>query len=185
MIPSAKPFLGKEEVRAAREAILSGWVTQGPKVKRFEEAFARTVGAKYACAVSSCTSALHLALRVLDVKPGNVVITVSHSFISAANSIRYCGGEPVFVDIDLDTYNISLLKLAEVLEKDCEFRSVRSVGSGRSEQAAGGGSTESVRSVEGGVLCLTLRVDRPPPPLSRRNREFARRLHPSHWFEGW
>jgi dTDP-4-amino-4,6-dideoxygalactose transaminase len=122
MIPSAKPFLGEEEARAAGEAILSGWVTQGPKVKEFEEAFAARVGAKHACAVSSCTAALHLALRALKVKPGDVVITVSHSFISTANCVRYCGAEPVFVDVDLDTYNISPSKLKECLEKECEAR---------------------------------------------------------------
>ena len=105
-IPIARPSLGEEEAAAARRAILSGWITQGPEVAAFEEEFAAYVGAAHACAVSSCTTALHLALHALGVGPGDEVITVSHSFIATANAIRYCGARPVFVDIDPRTYNI-------------------------------------------------------------------------------
>lgn len=106
MIPIALPLLAKEEADAARAAVLSGWVSQGPEVAAFEREFAALVGAPYACAVSNCTTALHLALTALNIGPGDEVITVSHSFIATANCIRYCGATPIFVDIDPDTYNI-------------------------------------------------------------------------------
>jgi len=98
--------MGVEEEQAAARAIRSGWVTQGPEVAAFEREFAAAVSSRYACAVSNCTSALHLALLVAGVRPGDEVITVSHSFIATANSIRYCSAIPVFVDIDPLTCNL-------------------------------------------------------------------------------
>src|SRR5690606_16382577 len=115
LIPIAKPTLGEAEAEAAREAILSGWVTQGPRVAAFEQDFAEFVGARFACAVSNCTTALHLALHALGVGPGDEVITVSHSYIATANAIRYCGAKPVFVDIDPQTYNLDPSRLTAAL----------------------------------------------------------------------
>src|SRR5688572_3394697 len=111
MIPVARPWLDERDAAAARRAILSGWVTQGPEVAAFEREFAEAVGAPHACAVSSCTTALHVALTALGVQAGDEVITVSHSFIATANAIRYCGATPVFVDVDLDTLNMDPLAL--------------------------------------------------------------------------
>ncbi len=116
-VPVARPHLGQEEVAAAGRAILSGWVTQGPEVAAFEREFAAYVGSPHACAVSSGTTALHLALLAVGVRPGDEVITVSHSYIATANSIRYCGAKPVFVDIDPATFNIDPRKIEPAISE--------------------------------------------------------------------
>ncbi|QIO32481.1 DegT/DnrJ/EryC1/StrS family aminotransferase [Bradyrhizobium sp. 1(2017)] len=115
MIPIAMPLLAEEEADAARAAVLSGWVSQGPQVAAFEREFAAFVGAPFACAVSNCTTALQLALAALDVGPGDEVITASHSFIATANSIRNQGAVPVFVDVDPETYNIDPRRLVDAI----------------------------------------------------------------------
>lgn len=105
-IPIIRPVMDEREAEAARRVILSGWITQGPEVAAFEREFAAYVGAPHACAVSNCTTALHLALLAVGVSPGDEVVTVSHSYIATANVVRYCGATPVFVDIRPDTFNI-------------------------------------------------------------------------------
>jgi perosamine synthetase len=115
MIPVARPWMGEAEAKAAQRPIYSGWVTQGPEVAAFEQEFALAVGAPYACAVSNCTTALHLALLAVGVQPGDQVITVSHSYIATANSIRYCGATPIFVDIEPDSFNLDPRLLAAAI----------------------------------------------------------------------
>jgi perosamine synthetase len=106
-IPVMIPWLGKAEADAAAEAVLSGWVAQGPRVARFEEEFAARVGARHGVAVSSCTTALHLALVACGIGPGDEVIVPSFSFIATANAVRYVGATPVFADVDLETGNLT------------------------------------------------------------------------------
>jgi perosamine synthetase len=115
VIPIAMPVLEKAEAEAAHQAVLSGWVSQGPQVAAFEQEFAASIGAAYACAVSNCTTALHLALLAVGIGPGDEVITASHSFIATANAIRYCGATPIFVDIDRDSFNIDPRRVAEAV----------------------------------------------------------------------
>jgi perosamine synthetase len=105
-VPFAKPHLTGREGALVAEVIASGWVSQGPKVRAFEEAFAARVGAAEAVATTSCTTALQLALYVMGVGPGDEVIVPSLSFIATANSVWQCGATPVFADIDPDTYNL-------------------------------------------------------------------------------
>ncbi len=105
-IPFAKPHFTGAEGALVADVIASGWVSQGPRVREFETAFAERVGAAEAVATTSCTTALHLALHVSGVGPGDEVIVPSLSFIATANSVWHCGATPVFADIDPDTYNL-------------------------------------------------------------------------------
>jgi perosamine synthetase len=109
------PMLEAAEAEAAHQAILSGWVSQGPQVAAFEREFAAFVGAAHASAVSNCTTALHLALISAGIGPSDEVITASHSFIATANCIRYVGATPVFADVDRETYNLDPKSVADAI----------------------------------------------------------------------
>ncbi|WP_312877790.1 DegT/DnrJ/EryC1/StrS family aminotransferase [Lentzea indica] len=115
MIPVMRPLLGEEEALAAAEAVRSGWVAQGPRVRQFEEAFAASVGAGHGVAVSSCTTGLHLAVHLLGVGPGDEVVVPSLSFIATANAVRYTGATPVFADVDAKTGNLTASTVEPVL----------------------------------------------------------------------
>jgi len=106
MIPIAKPYLTTEEAHAAYDTILTGWITQGPKVEEFERKFASYVGTKYAVALSNCTAALHLALIVAEIGSGDEVICPSLSYIATANAIRYVGATPIFAEVEPESYNL-------------------------------------------------------------------------------
>ena len=107
MIPVMRPWLGEEEAAAAAGAVASGWIAQGPRVAEFEAAFAAALGTSHGVAVSSCTAALHLAMIVAGVGPGDEVIVPSLSFIATANAVRYVGAQPVFADVELATQNLT------------------------------------------------------------------------------
>lgn len=111
-IPISLPATGEDEWQAAREPILSGWLTQGPQVAAFEKAFAERHGVKHALAVTSATTGLHLALAAIRVGPGDEVIVPAFTWVATANVVLYCGATPVFVDVDPATNNLDPADLA-------------------------------------------------------------------------
>jgi perosamine synthetase len=105
-IPITKTYFGDEELRAVQLPLESGWVVQGPFVKEFERQFSGFTGASFSVATSSCTTALHIAVAALGLKPGDEVIVPAFTWVSTANVVEYMGAKPIFCDIDLRTFNI-------------------------------------------------------------------------------
>src|SRR5580693_4985754 len=114
-IPYGRQHISNEDIEEVVAALKSDFLTQGPKIAEFEKAFCEYTGAKYAVAVSSGTAALHLSALALNVSPGQKVITTPITFAASANCIEYCGGEPVFADIDPATYLLDVEKVREIL----------------------------------------------------------------------
>ena len=112
-IPISLPSTGQEEWEAVKEPIMSGWLTSGPKVREFEEMFAERHKVKHALAVTSATTALHLALVALGIGPGDEVIVPAFTWVSTANVVLHQGAKVVFCDVDPKTFNIDPVQLSE------------------------------------------------------------------------
>ena len=115
-IPYGKQSISQADIDAVVEVLKADYLTQGPKIKEFEDAFASYVDAKYSVAVSNGTAALHLCALALNVSEGQKVITTPITFAASANCVRYCGGEVVFGDIDPETYLLDINSVRELLE---------------------------------------------------------------------
>jgi UDP-4-amino-4,6-dideoxy-N-acetyl-beta-L-altrosamine transaminase len=117
-IPYGKQHITQSDIHAVTETLKSDFLTQGPKIKEFEDAFAKYIGSQYAVAVANGTAALHLSAMALNVRPGQKIITTPITFAASANCIQYCGGEVVFADIDPDTYLLDVKNVRHLLEKN-------------------------------------------------------------------
>jgi perosamine synthetase len=117
MIRLTVPSIEEDDLLAVREALATGFLVQGGRVASFEKVVAGRAGTRNAVAVSNCTAALHVALLSLDVRPGDMVVVPAYSWIATANVIELCGAQPVFVDIEPDSFNISPARLGETLER--------------------------------------------------------------------
>ena len=109
------PSTGEEEWQATREPLMTGWLTQGPKVAAFEKAFAQRHAVKHALATTSCTTGLHLILAAMGVGPGDEVILPAFTWVATANVVLYCGATPVFADVDRTTCNVDPADVARKL----------------------------------------------------------------------
>lgn len=126
-IPFALPEIGEEEINEVIDSMKSGWVTTGPKTKKFEEDFAEYIGATHALAVNSATSGLHLALDAIGIERGDKVIVPVNTFTSTAEVVRYFDADPIFCDVDPGTFNISIPALRELLESHPKLEEVKAI----------------------------------------------------------
>jgi UDP-4-amino-4,6-dideoxy-N-acetyl-beta-L-altrosamine transaminase len=116
-IPYGRQNITDEDIDSVARVLKSDWLTQGPSVKEFEDAFSNYIGSRFAVAVSNGTAALHLSVLSLNIKPGDKVITTPNTFVASANCVKYCGGEIVFSDINPDTYLLDIDKVRKLLEE--------------------------------------------------------------------
>ncbi len=116
-IPYGRQNITEEDIQAVIETLKSDYLTQGPRIAEFEEAFANYVSSKYAVAVSNGTAALHLCALAFNIQPGDKVITTPITFAASANCVRYCGGEVVFADIDPETFLLDINSVKKLLEE--------------------------------------------------------------------
>ena len=114
-LPFHAPEIGQEEIEAVVETLRSGWLTTGPKVRQFEQEFARQVGARYAIAVNSCTAALHLALEAIGLREGDEVIVPTITFAATAEVVTYFKARPVLVDCCSDTLNVDVEQIERAI----------------------------------------------------------------------
>ena len=115
-IPYGRQNITEQDIEAVVETLKGDFLTQGPRIKEFEDRFSNYIGVKYSVAVSNGTAALHICTMALNVTPGQKVITTPITFAATANAIRYCGGEVVFADIDPNTYLLNVDSVRELLE---------------------------------------------------------------------
>lgn len=123
-IPYGRQNITQEDIDAVIEVLKSDYLTQGPKIAEFEQAFAEYVGSKYAVAVANGTAALHLCTLAMNVQPGDKVITTPITFAASANCVRYAGGEVLFADIDPETYLLDLNKVEKILKKEKNVKGI-------------------------------------------------------------
>lgn len=126
-IPITKTIFGDEEKKAIVKPLETGWVVQGPNVAKFQQMFSDFTGAKHAHATTSCTTALHLGLEAMGISQGDKVIVPSFTYVASANAVEYTGAEVVFCDIDLQTFNIDVLKLEMLLKNDTSIKAIMPV----------------------------------------------------------
>lgn len=119
------PMIEDDELSEVIETLKTGWITTGPKARRFEEEFKKYIGCKHAISVNSCTAALHLALEAIGIREGDEVITSPMTFAATAEVIRYFKAKPVFVDIDAVTMNLNVEALEDTVKRKCGYKNMR------------------------------------------------------------